>query len=507
MDLSKLLSKYSVWIDTCTWMNPRAESFFTYHLSSTLATVQRPILISRVVTQEIRQNQNHEDPKVRQAAQRAQIWMRKLMKQSLLQIIDSGAQDLTKKQFYLRQFQTQNQPICYITQNRQLAKDLDRLQREIPITKRKHIMLTIDPNGQLVPWTDERLSRKKVPLGTKVAIDNKIPIPVRSHPSLYQSVQSVKYGTLKLTSVLGTGGEGSTYLTPNGKVCKIYLPEQLTENRYQKIRMMLDNPIRMPGICWPKDLVTNQYGEFVGFVMEQAHGKHMQSAFFVKSMLQKNFPHWTREDLITLAIQILQKIKYLHDRNIMIGDIQPRNFLIENELSVYFVDTDSYQIGNYPCPVGTIAFTAPEIQGRHYGKFLRSWKHEYFSIATLIFMILFPGRAPYEQEGEGTMAQFIKKRMFPYSLHTDQLSDLPDDGWGKIWSHLPFEIREAFYYVFRFQRRLSPVHWIQILKKYKHLIASGYYTSELFPNNFQKERPADAEARRNSWIQGMMDIS
>ena len=42
---------------------------------------------------------------------------------------------------------------------------------------------------------------------------------------------------------------------------------------------------------------------------------------------------------------------YLHERNIIMGDINALNILVVSPTEVYFVDTDSYQIEEFPCPV------------------------------------------------------------------------------------------------------------------------------------------------------------
>lgn len=91
----------------------------------------------------------------------------------------------------------------------------------------------------------------------------------------------------------------------------------------------------------------------------------------------------------------MKKVDYLHERNIILGDINPANILVVSPKEVYFVDTDSYQIENFPCPVGTDNFTAREIQGKNYAEFLHMMGNEYFALATLLFMIIVPGKPPY----------------------------------------------------------------------------------------------------------------
>lgn len=504
MDMLQLISKYKVWIDTCTWMNHRAETFLTQILPNALLATKQHTWVSFAVTKEVKKAQEHSDPEIRDIAEQAHRWIWSLGKQGVLQIAGyDSSHGQSKRKFYEQLFLNSLEPLALITQNRLLARELCRLIQATTRFKITHRLLTIDRQGQLIPWTQALLTGNRLPIGTQVIKETNIPIPVRTLPRLNEVVYSVKYGALRLTTLLGKGGEGSTYLTQNKKVCKVYTHECLTETRYQKIRLMLEHPIRMPGVCWPKDIVTNHYGEFVGFVMPQAQGKHMQSAIFVRTMLQKNFPHWKREHLVKLAITILQKIKYLHDRNILIGDIQPRNILIENESKIFFVDTDSYQISNYPCPVGTINFTAPEIQGKNFTTFLRTWKHEYFAIATLLFMILIPGRSPYEQTSGKPLDSLIKEFLFPYRVDPSIMDDSPDHLWNKMWSHLPRQIRQAFVSVFQENQRLSPTQWLSLLHQYKQQIIHGETSNEISPTHFclkEDELELQETGKRSSWL-------
>ena len=78
--------------------------------------------------------------------------------------------------------------------------------------------------------------------------------------------------------------------------------------------------------------------------MPRAQGQSLQIAVFSPRRLQRFFPHWKKVDLVILCITILEKIKYLHDHDILIGDLNDQNILVVSATEVYFVDTDSYQI-------------------------------------------------------------------------------------------------------------------------------------------------------------------
>ena len=183
--------------------------------------------------------------------------------------------------------------------------------------------------------------------------------------------------------------------------------------------------------------------------MPEARGKELQKSLFIKKLLEKNFPTWRKRDTVELCITILQKIKYLHDRNIIMGDINPANILVVSPKEVYFVDTDSYQIEDFPCPVGTINYTAPEIQRRHFSGFLRTKGNENFAVATLLFMIMLPGKPPYSQQGGEDPISNIIKMDFSYPFGDNSNKKTPDGPWRYIWSHLTYDLKKAFYNTFR----------------------------------------------------------
>jgi len=225
--------------------------------------------------------------------------------------------------------------------------------------------------------------------------------------------------------------------------------------------------------------------------MNAAKGKSMQRCMFVKQRLMQNFPTWNRYNLVKLAITWLEKVTKLHQRDILIGDINPNNFLIVSDTEVYFVDTDSYQIKDYVCPVGMANFTAPEIQNSDFTSFYRTPQHEYFAIATLLFMILLPGKPPFSHQGGGDPRENIRERAFPYPLGEISGQAAPPGPWRFIWSHLPFKTKEAFYNCFTKDIRISADEWLELMRSYKHALEVGYLSSsggshDLFPAVFKE---------------------
>jgi serine/threonine protein kinase len=224
----------------------------------------------------------------------------------------------------------------------------------------------------------------------------------------------------------------------------------------------------------------------------------MQSAIFVKPRLEKTFPNWTRRDLVNVAGAFIDHVSYLHSLNIIVGDINPMNVLVnEDSTKVWIVDTDSFQIEGFPCPVGTVNFTPAEIQGKNYSTFLRTKDHELFAVATMIFMILFPGKPPYSQQGGGSPSENIKSRNFPYRFFKDGAADnlevtgedAPQGTWQFIWANIPNSLRAAFFKTFREDKRVGIDEWVDLLLKYVYQLDKGYSTNDLFPLGFKIRDP------------------
>lgn len=299
---------------------------------------------------------------------------------------------------------------------------------------------------------------------------------------------------IRLTQKLAEGGEGTVYKTNvKGYVAKIYFLDRLTSDRREKLKIMISKPVSCRGVCFPEALVLNSQNEFVGYLMREAKGHELGKSVFQPKLLLQKFPKWNKRDLIDLSLTILEKIKYLNDRNVIMGDINPANILVVSPEEVYFVDCDSYQVAGYPCPVGTANYTAPEVQGRDYKTFLRSQEMENFAIATLLFMIMLPGKPPYSAVGGASPEQNIAEGVFPYPHKETETDRTPPGKWGYIWSHMSYKMRLAFYENFKKgedhfapQARYSVDQWIAAFRDYRYaidrMVQNDPMALEVFPS-------------------------
>ncbi len=331
-----------------------------------------------------------------------------------------------------------------------------------------------------------------------IGVDQRLPVTVAVKSGDILHLQNQK--SVKLGAILGEGGEGAVFKTNTPYVAKVYKPEKTTSHRLAKLQALLRMELACPGICLPKALLYNSKKEFVGYLMENAQGEKLRN-IFIKPLLQKKFPHWKKRDLVELSINILQRIGYLHSKGIILGDINPDNILVKTPKEVYFVDCDSYQVDGYPCAVGTIPFTAPELQKKGaYGSYLRTIGNENFAVAALIFMLMVTGQQPYNQKEGQSAQENILKMDFSYPFGATSNKKTPNGPWRFMWSHLPRSIKEAFFETFNKggkysteNTRLGVFGWFKKLNCYLDLLDTGKLgeqdkmSEELYPTRFKKQ--------------------
>lgn len=286
---------------------------------------------------------------------------------------------------------------------------------------------------------------------------------------------------LQPVSQLGSGGEGNVFLLEENTALKIFNSKVDLELKNKKIDALFSKKKVPECFCVPTMKVYTDKGTLAGYTMKLAQGEIMQWSVFSRKGLLARFPEWTRSNLARLAINLLTKIEMLRNEKILIGDINPYNIIINNEDDIYFIDIDSYQIDNMPCTVGLPLFTPPELQGANFRKILRTAYNENFSLGTLLFMIFLPGKNPFEYVGGSDLINNIKDQNFSYPLGDEDNLRAPKGIWEFIWNDLNYELRRAFYNVFKNVQRLTIKQWIKVIDSYYNDLEKGYCPNEIFP--------------------------
>jgi rRNA-processing protein FCF1 len=504
VDLKDLGKNYKIFIDTCSLMHPDAKSFFN-DFSSNL--IKNQLIIPFAVLRELEGLSKSDKNKTKESALRGYKIFKNLRNNGDVIIRGEKGDGYTDNLFQVvfTKYRAKYN-LCLITQDKNLAKDVldlnnsrssefnkvgDRMFKNIKAIK-------IDKGG----WVSDDFSKKAT---RKIQKTKSKPFKLISNTikpkkatALNISIIPKQKGIVKdesgksiiLQAEINSGGEGIIYSTVNeGEVCKIYKKGKITDLTFKKLKLMTENRISYPRIAWPKSILYNKNNEPVGYLMNNFTGTtELQKKMFVPvPLIKEKYPNWDKNTLIGISIDILNKINVLHKSNVIIGDLNPLNILIGEDLKTYFVDTDSYQIEEIPCPVGTINFTAPEIQGKeNFRNFLRTIEQENFAIATLIFMILFVGKLPYSHQGGTTPGKNIKKMDFSYPLGELSNKKAPPGFWPKIWSNLPYYLKETFYNLFKKNERINVSEWLSMLKRYNHDLKKGYLIPDLFPDDYKQ---------------------
>lgn len=302
-----------------------------------------------------------------------------------------------------------------------------------------------------------------------------------------------------LRKELGKGGEGIVYETDDSsKVAKIYYPANRSQTNYDKLKTMLGISLNNKSIIWPNEIIYNENGDYVGFVMDKTppYCKQIGESVLKINFLnvQKTmFPNWHREDLIKVALSVANVFDVLHKNNILMGDINPANILINPNKAeeVYFVDCDSYQIGDYLCPVGTPIFTSPDYYKRCnmkpvYSKEKRTIKDEEYALATLLFEILMNGQAPFASKSteKKNIVDDICNYRFSFKTKDSTGEDTPDGPYRMIWNNMDRSCKTKFAKVFEGNARYSANEWSRTLYFYLSQVQKNESTNELIPKKY-----------------------
>lgn len=217
-----------------------------------------------------------------------------------------------------------------------------------------------------------------------------------------------------LGAQLGTGGEGivSEIQGENSKVAKIYKADRFKtdQDRFtmeRKLKAMLDMNISVYvdgklRLAWPLDILYEN-GSMVGFVMPKINSKYKIFDVQRVEMAEKIYPNYTWKYAVQFAYNLSVAVKYVHDKNIVIGDFNQNNISIDTSTgAVILIDCDSFDIRDpksgehFPCKVGLPEMLAPELQTvRNLANGTFTKETDNFSLAVHIFRLLMRNEDPF----------------------------------------------------------------------------------------------------------------
>ncbi|MBO9633492.1 MAG: protein kinase, partial [Chitinophagaceae bacterium] len=239
-------------------------------------------------------------------------------------------------------------------------------------------------------------------------------------------------GVYTTSRLLGQGGEGAVYELADHpeQVLKIY-SDPLSPEKYNKLQLMVNrfSEQMQAYAAWPMDLVRDQKGKPCGFVMKKLDQYMPLHMLFSPMDRKKIFPDKGYNFLVHVGRNIASAFHTLHSAGMVVGDVNEGNLLVNKQGMVAFIDCDSFQLsdGNtyYYCEVGVPRYTPPELlRLTSFDKVVRTTNTDAFSMAILIFQLLFLGRHPFagvnnSQEDIGEEVA-IQRQLFAYSIRNRQ---------------------------------------------------------------------------------------
>lgn len=242
--------------------------------------------------------------------------------------------------------------------------------------------------------------------------------------------------SIKLGKELGAGGEGAVYNIVGAPklVAKIYHDQRINAALETKLRTMVavppDDATRQPplnhvSITWPIDIVLRN-GKFCGYIMPKLPKSDNLYDLLQPQQRAKQHGQLNHRHLYRTARNLAIALDAIHQKGYVVGDVNFKNALFNDDALITLVDCDSMQVTDskgvvHHCLVGVPEYTPPELQGQNFATVTRTANHDAFGLAVLIFQLLMQGFHPFAgrptakaPDVEQSHIYCISQRIFPY---------------------------------------------------------------------------------------------
>ena len=218
----------------------------------------------------------------------------------------------------------------------------------------------------------------------------------------------------KLGKLIGRGGEGNVYLVTGTNLVAKLMSKAIPMHE-QKLCYMVTHPIPdlldsagvpILHMAWPSDVLYDDNGQYLGYAMPFIQGgvEIFEIDRGCRSQKAMNlFPEYNWGVNIQVAHNLAIAVDYLHKQGCVIGDMNCKNILVNENKTIIILDADSFDVRDnvnsihYKCGVGTEDYLPPELQGRN----LRLEEAQFnehtddFALAVHIFQLLMGNYHPF----------------------------------------------------------------------------------------------------------------
>lgn len=292
-------------------------------------------------------------------------------------------------------------------------------------------------------------------------------------------MQEIVIGSSRFSvaELIGKGGEGEVYAIKGRteQAVKIY-NAGLRSKREEKVRAMVGEGLAVKTnlVAYPGEIVTDNRGNFLGFVMRLVSGYRSLHELYSPKSRQRHFPKADYRFIVHTALNVARAVGKVHQTGCVIGDLNHSGVLVAQDATVALIDADSFQFRlngkSYPCVVGVPDFTPPELHGKNLASVERTIEHDNFGLAVAIFQLLFMGRHPYAGRNSGpdiSMGDAIAQNRFAFSLTRQSATQTTPPPGTLTLDIFPDAAMTAFEQAFGLNAgaRPSASDWIGVLTK------------------------------------------
>jgi hypothetical protein len=280
---------------------------------------------------------------------------------------------------------------------------------------------------------------------------------------------------------LGAGGEGAVFdvVGQPAMVAKIYHAHRLDAALAAKVTAMVADPpddetrakFNHVSIAWPEAVLYNG-NTFMGYIMPKIPKSDDLYDLLQPQQRAQQHPTLNHRHLYRSARNFALAMAAIHRKGYVIGDVNFKNALFNDDALITVVDCDSMQVTDaqrvvHRCLVGIPEYTSPELQGQDFAKVDRSANNDAFGLAVLTFQLLMQGFHPFAgrplpgaPDVEQVHVYCITKKIFPYVTNT-QFE--PPQAAPPIGA-LPAVLQTLFSRAFTTSNRPTPKEWADTIE-------------------------------------------
>lgn len=230
---------------------------------------------------------------------------------------------------------------------------------------------------------------------------------------------------LPLGAIISQSGNDAVYQVPGDSrlAAKVYhggTSRPLTSKLNSLVQVESQELRRFAS--WPTSLLYPKGSDDpIGFLMPLPSSRNGIHTLYSPKARSLHFKAADWKFLIRAALNTASAFNAVHKAGCIIGDINPASILVGQDASIRLTDCDTFQIGfdsSVSAGGKTLdTLTPPELQGKPFGALVRGVNHDNFSLAVLIFQVLFMGRHPFAGRyagGDMPISRAIAEFRFAY---------------------------------------------------------------------------------------------